>query len=112
MTSIDLVQSEQHVAARELARGYYSPAAYVLTKLVLDGVLLRALPALLFVLPFYFLMGLQANAAAFFTFLFVVVAFNAAVGALALGFATLLSSAGKTILVMNMVSSGPRTDAC
>jgi hypothetical protein len=45
-----------------MQRRYYSPAAYALTKVVLDGLLLRALPALLFALPFYFLMGLNPAA--------------------------------------------------
>jgi hypothetical protein len=43
-----------------MQRRYYTPLAYAFTKLVLDGLLLRALPALLFGLPFYFLMGLNA----------------------------------------------------
>ena len=103
VTSVDLVQAERGVAAREMTRRYYSPWAYAASKLVLDGLLLRALPALLFALPFYFLMGLRAGAAHFFTFLFVFVAFNAAVGALALGLAAALGSPGKTVLVMNLV---------
>ena len=67
-----------------------------------DGVQ-RALPALLFALPFYFLMGLAPGAAQFLTFAFIFVAFNAAVGALALGLAAALGSPGKTVLVMNLV---------
>jgi membrane protease YdiL (CAAX protease family) len=39
----------------------------------------------------------------FFVFLLCLVSFSAAVGALALGCASALSSAGKTILVMNLV---------
>ena len=103
VTSVDLVQAERGVAAREMTRRYYAPWAYAASKLVLDGLLLRALPAVLFALPFYYLMGLRAGAAHFFTFLFVFVAFNAAVGALALGLAAALGSPGKTVLVMNLV---------
>jgi len=99
VTSIDLVQAERHVAARELRRRYYSPIVYTATKLVLDGLLLRALPALIFSLPFYFLMGLQGSATSFFTFLFVYITFNITLGALALGLAACFNSAGKTILV-------------
>lgn len=105
VTGIDLVQAERAAAAREMQRKYYSPFAYAATKLVLDGLLLRALPALLFALPFYFLMGLNPAPMQFFVFLFVLIAFSAAVGALALGFASALDSPGKTILVMNLVSS-------
>lgn len=103
VTSVDLVQAESGAAGREMQRKYYSPVAYAATKLVLDGLLLRALPALLFTLPFYFLMGLSATALQFFVFLLVLIAFSATVGALALGFASALNSPGKTILVMNLV---------
>jgi hypothetical protein len=62
VTSVDLVQAEAGAAGREMQRRYYCPSAYAVTKLVLDGLLLRALPALLFALPFYFLMGLNPAA--------------------------------------------------
>jgi hypothetical protein len=58
----DVLQAEAGAAGREMQRKYYRPAAYAFTKLVLDGLLLRALPALLFTLPFYFLMGLNPAA--------------------------------------------------
>jgi hypothetical protein len=80
-----------------MRRSYYSPLTYSLTKLVLDGVLLRALPAVLFAVPFYFLMGLSNAPGAFMTFALVFVAFNATVGALALALAAALDSPGKTV---------------
>ena len=54
-----------------MRRHFYGPTAYITTKLVLDGLLLRLLPAILYVVPFYWLMGLRASAAAFITFIFV-----------------------------------------
>jgi hypothetical protein len=86
-----------------MRRSYYSPLTYSFTKLVLDGVLLRALPALLFAVPFYFLMGLNSGAGPFMTFALVFVAFNATVGALSLSLAAALNSPGKTVLAMNLV---------
>ena len=103
VTSIDLIQSERLAAGREMRRNYYRPSSYALTKLVLDGLLLRALPALLYALPFYFLMGLHPGPLAFFSFLFIFIAFNAAVGALALALAAALDTPGKTIIIMNLV---------
>ncbi|KAI8473210.1 MAG: hypothetical protein J3K34DRAFT_519217 [Monoraphidium minutum] len=103
VTSVDLIQAERHAAAREMRRSYYSPFAYSATKLVLDGVLLRALPAVLFAVPFYFLMGLAPGGGPFMTFALVFVAFNATVGALALALAAALDSPGKTVLAMNLV---------
>lgn len=106
VTAVDLVQAEAGPAGREMSAKYYTPAAYAATKLVLDGLLLRALPAVLFGLPFYFLMGLSPEPRAVVTFLFVIVTFSAAVGAAALAAAAALDSPGKTILVMNMVRVG------
>jgi hypothetical protein len=68
------------VVRREISRGLYSPLSYTASKLVLDGLVLRALPALLFTVPFYLLMGLQPAPARFFTFLFAFSAFNCTVG--------------------------------
>lgn len=84
-----------------MRRSYYSPLTYSLTKLALDGVLLRALPAILFAVPFYFLMGLSPGAGPFLTFAFVFIAFNATVGALALSLAAALDSPGKTVRFLN-----------
>ncbi|KAF8061171.1 ABCG2 [Scenedesmus sp. PABB004] len=103
VTAVDLVQAEATAAGREMGRKYYSPLAYAATKLVLDGLLLRALPALLFGLPFYFLMGLNPAPAQVVTALMVLVGFSGAVGGVALGCAAALDSPGKTILVMNLV---------
>jgi len=103
VTTVDLVQAERAAAAREVQRGYYPSGLYCLSKLLVDGLCLRALPALLFCVPFYFLMGLVPLPAQFFTFALVVVAFSCAVGALALALAALLDSPGKAALLMNMV---------
>lgn len=80
-----------------MRRNYYSPLTYAATKLVLDGVLLRALPALLFAVPFYYLMGLAPGGGPFAAFALVFIAFNATVGALALSLAAALDSPGKTV---------------
>jgi hypothetical protein len=102
-TNITKTKKTQNTSAREMRRAYYSPLAYAATKLALDGVLLRALPAVLFALPFYGLMGLSSAPGALATFVFSFVAFNAAVGALALALAAALDSPGKTVLAMNLV---------
>jgi ABC-type multidrug transport system ATPase subunit len=103
VTTVDLVQAERAAASREVQRRYYSSGLYCLAKLLVDGLCLRALPSVLFCVPFYFLMGLVPLPAQFFTFTLVVVAFSCAVGALALALAALLDSPGKAALLMNMV---------
>ena len=43
--------------------GYYTPAAYLISKLTLDAVLLRVLPSVLYWAPFYYMAGFQAASA-------------------------------------------------
>jgi ABC-type multidrug transport system ATPase subunit len=103
VTTVDLLQQERQAVQREVQRRYYSSGIYCLAKLLVDGLVLRALPALLFSCPFFFLMGLVPLASNFFTFLFVVVAFSCAVGALAMAFAALTDSPGKAAMLTNVV---------
>ncbi len=50
-----------------------------MSKMLLDALLLRALPTSLFSIVVYWLMGLRATAACFSTFLLVLVTFDIAV---------------------------------
>lgn len=54
---------------RDLLRSTHGLLPHLAAKLLLDAALLRALPALAYALPFYWIMGLRRQAAAFFTFL-------------------------------------------
>jgi ABC-type multidrug transport system ATPase subunit len=103
VTTVDLLQQERQAVQKEVQRRYYSSGIYCLAKLLVDGLALRALPALLFSVPFFFLMGLVPLASNFFTFLFVVIAFSCAVGALAMAFAALTDSPGKAAMLTNVV---------
>jgi hypothetical protein len=57
LSSIDGLMLERQVVRREVAALYYRPWAYLATRLLLDGLLLRALPAAAFTALMYPLVG-------------------------------------------------------
>lgn len=81
--------------------GAYSAWAYIAAKLVTDGLLLRALPAVLYAALFYPLAGFSPQshrAAAFFLLL---ASYTCAVGALAVAAAALFRSSAAASLLLN-----------
>ncbi|KAG2449009.1 hypothetical protein HYH02_005763 [Chlamydomonas schloesseri] len=102
-SGVDGVFPERAIVDRDLLRRSYSILPYLTSRLVLDGVLLRALPAWSFALPFYFLMGLRNQAAAFFTFMGAFTTMSCLSGATCIGLSFMLSSPGKAVLVMNLL---------
>ena len=65
VTIVDTIHAEQPAVLREIERGYYTLTEYLASRLVLDALLLRTLPALVLCIPMYFLIGLQVNSLAF-----------------------------------------------
>lgn len=103
LTTVDLFMMERKMVMREVRGGYYSPATYLLAKMVLDALLLRVIPVFIFSAPFYPMMGLQTGSATIATFLMVLASFAGAVGALSLAVTVGSSTAGVASLVMNIV---------
>ena len=68
-SAADRLAAESATRAREIHSGYHGAGSYVLSALVTDVACLRAPAAAAYALVFYFLMGLKAEASAFFTFL-------------------------------------------
>ena len=68
-SAADRLAAESATRAREIQSGYHGAGSYVLSALVTDVACLRAPAAAAYALVFYFLMGLKAEASAFFTFL-------------------------------------------
>eukprot|EP00890_Picochlorum_soloecismus_P006347 jgi/Picsp_1/6713/NSC_04055-R1_atp-binding cassette sub-family g member 2 len=101
ITSIDLLINERMVVTAEIKEGLYNGSLYVLSKLFLDGLLLRALPATLYTIPFYFMVGFVNDAARFFSFLFILILFNLCIGALAMLVTICSRTAGTSLFVMN-----------
>ena len=83
--------------------GYYSPAAYLASKLALDGLLLRVLPALLYWAPFYYMAGFLGAASPAATYALTLVAFNCTIGALSVAVSAGCATAGRASFVMNFL---------
>ena len=78
LTSVTVFAPERLLFVRERAKGYYSPIAYYLSKVVFDVVPLRLLPPIIMGGIVYPMTGLQASWAEFFKFLLFIVLFNLA----------------------------------
>ena len=70
---------------------------------ILDGLLLRVLPALLFCVPFYPMIGFQADAAHIAVFFCGLAVFSATVGALSMAITVGLGTAGRASLIMVLI---------
>jgi ATP-binding cassette subfamily G (WHITE) protein 2 len=69
ISAADRIAAESAIRAREIRSGYYGAASYVFATVVTDVAALRVLPAAIYAVVLYFMMGLRQSAAAFFTFL-------------------------------------------
>jgi ABC-type multidrug transport system ATPase subunit/ABC-type multidrug transport system permease subunit len=101
LTTVDLLMNERNVVMREVRSGYYGPVAYLLSKLALDGMLLRAIPAIVFWAPFYYMTGFRSGSAYAATCVFTMVAFNCCIGALSMAVTVGCNTAGQAAFVMN-----------
>ncbi|GAB4823317.1 hypothetical protein N2152v2_010363 [Parachlorella kessleri] len=84
LTTTDLLTAERRLVVREVRGGYYHAYSYLLSKAVLDALLLRVIPVFLYSAPFYPMMGLQSGSTQVALFLMLLATFAVAVGALSL----------------------------
>jgi len=103
LTTVDLVFHEKTIVEREVNSGYYRRWTYVVSKLVIDGLLLRFLPILLFSAPFYPMMGLDSDPSSVALFLMTLGTFAVTVGALSLAVTFSSSTAGQASFIMNIL---------
>lgn len=103
LTTVDLLVAERHLVRREVRGAYYSPFSYLVSKIVLDGLLLRAIPVFLYSASFYPMMGLQSGATQVALFLMTLCTFALTVGALSIAVTIGVGTAGKAGLVMNIL---------
>ena len=101
LTTVDLLMNERSVVMREVRSGYYGPVAYLLSKLALDGMLLRVIPAVVFWVPFYYMTGFRTGSAYAATYVFTMVSFNCCIGALSMAVTIGCNTAGQAAFVMN-----------
>jgi ABC-type multidrug transport system permease subunit len=103
LTTVDLIFHEKRVVTSEVRSGYYHPWSYYTAKLILDGILLRFLPTLLYAAAFYPMMGLSSEPKAVALFLMTLGTFAVAIGALSLAITVLSSTAGQASFAMNLI---------
>ena len=82
LSALDVFVSDRQLLAKECPR-YFRPASYYAVKAAVDALLLRALPALLYALIFYFMSGWQNLARKFALFTLGVILNSLAAAALA-----------------------------
>lgn len=113
MSSIDLFVSERILYWREQASGAYTTTAYFISKLIVDLVPFRVLPAITFALVAYYMVGLQASLAHFSLFTLTLVLSNMVAGAsvfvISTGCANVPSASliGVVYFLFNIVFGGP-----
>ena len=103
MTSIDIFMAERQVFSREQRGGYYRVGTYFISKILLDGALLRVLPAVLYGLISYWLIGMGDRPAQIAIFFLTLCLFNLAAGALSMVIAICSPSAGVANLITIVV---------
>ncbi|XP_072232402.1 broad substrate specificity ATP-binding cassette transporter ABCG2 isoform X2 [Leuresthes tenuis] len=72
LSAAELFISERKLFTHEYISGYYRVSVYFLCKILSDIITLRTIPAIVFSCVAYFMIGLKATVAAFFTFMLTV----------------------------------------
>ena len=84
ISSLDLILEERMVLAREITGKFYTPLAYYLSKVIVDGLMLRMLPMIIFDVLVYWSIGLRSGPGHFFLYLISTLLFSLATGALSI----------------------------
>jgi len=87
---------------RERAGSFYSPQAWLLSRVLFDVIPLRLIPTILVSIIVYFMVGLSHEAARFFKYLLVLVEFSAAMTLFNFLLACLFSHGGVAILLSSL----------
>jgi hypothetical protein len=106
------IKQSFHTHTKKVGGHYYRGGTYLLASLVLDGLLLRTAPALLFCGLMYPMVGLLPEATRVATFMFVLATYTCTVGALTTALAALCRSASATTLAMNIILLMVRLGGC
>jgi len=95
--------AEHELMLRELQAGYYRLSAYFVAKISVDAILLRAVPAVLFSVLFYPIMGLRSEGDRFVSFVEVSILVNVASGLLCAAISVLFESLGAANLAATIL---------
>ncbi|KAF2717150.1 putative ABC transporter [Polychaeton citri CBS 116435] len=99
LSSLTVFAPERLLFMRERAKGYYSPLAYYLAKVIFDIVPLRLLPPLIMGIIVYPMSGLIPEAPNFFKFLLFIVLFNLAAAMICLFIGICIRNFGQAVLI-------------
>jgi len=88
---------------RKEAHRYFHPLSYFLVKVAADGVFLRLIPAALYGVILYFMMGWAASATKFFVFMAALLLTAVSTSALAIAVSMLVSTTGVGTVVMSFI---------
>lgn len=94
LTTLDLFITERRVFDREVGGGYYRVGTYFLSKALLDGLVLRILPACLYSVIMYWAVGLRSEPSRVLVWFAALCLFNMAAGALSMLVSVVSPSAG------------------
>jgi len=103
LSAMEVFIAEHELMLRELQAGYYRLWTYFAAKISVDTVLLRAVPALLFSVLFYPIMGLRGEVPRFTTFVAVTTLVNMASGLLCAAISVLFESLGAANLAATIL---------
>jgi len=84
ISSLDLILEERSVFCREVQGKFYTPFAYYLSKVFVDGLMLRVIPMVIYDLMTYWTVGLRPGASHFLIYLVATVLFSLCCGALSI----------------------------
>ncbi|KAL1408358.1 FAD-dependent urate hydroxylase [Vanrija albida] len=103
LSSLGIFASERMLFMRERANGYYSPAAYFLSKVLFDIIPLRVIPPFVLGSIVYGLAGLNPDVASFWKFILILVLFNLSAAAIVLFLSVAVADSGVANLLGSLV---------
>lgn len=98
-SSMDIFVRERHIFVRETGSKYFRPFSYFVSKVLLDMIALRVIPASIFSVIFYWMMGLRNSPEAFVVFWATIVLFNVCAGIMSICISIATPTVGQANLI-------------
>ncbi|KAI9342049.1 hypothetical protein DFJ73DRAFT_843020 [Zopfochytrium polystomum] len=112
LSGVGSFSTERNLFLRERSNGFYSPMAYYVSRLIVDTIPLRIVPALLMGCISYFMIGFAPGATHFTKFITLLMLFSAEIGFFCFLFTVVISDVGAAtlmgaiVILFNMLFSG------
>ncbi|XP_065906201.1 broad substrate specificity ATP-binding cassette transporter ABCG2-like isoform X2 [Dysidea avara] len=95
--AVDVLQKEKPIFVHQNVSGYYRVSSYFLAKVSCDLIPLRIIPLILYVITFYWMLGLESDAGKFFFFMLTLVLMTSCASAIAFAISSAAPVAGIAI---------------